>query len=88
MALTEAPQNTIRDGAMKCKHCQYWNRAKRASWHDIEGSTSVLVEHAQCRRYAPARGDRKGLGLPESVWPHVNATDWCGDFVPATVPRS
>ena len=66
---------------LTCKNCRFWNRALRAKWQDVtQGGGSVIIEHAQCRRYAPARVDDGRGNVPGRVWPHVNATDWCGDF--------
>lgn len=66
-----------------CRSCLWWNKARRASWTDTGPSgSSFLVEHAQCRRYAPGRVSSKDQAVPDRVWPHVNATDWCGDFTP------
>lgn len=68
----------------RCETCRFWNRAKRARWTDLGGDgRSILVEHAQCRRYAPSRllPDHRS-GTPDKVWPHVNASDWCGEHQP------
>ena len=63
-----------------CRDCRFWNRALRASWQDYDGKKSYMIEHAQCRRYAPSRlvGDKSPA--PGKAWPHVNANDWCGEF--------
>lgn len=66
---------------MDCASCQWWNKARRGSWADVgPGGKSFVIEHAQCRRYAPARVSTKGDAVPDRVWPHTNANDWCGDF--------
>ena len=67
-----------------CNACLFWNRAKRATWQDVgHGGKSYTIEHAQCRRYAPARFNPQVLGANiGSVWPHVNANDWCGEHQP------
>jgi hypothetical protein len=66
----------------ECKSCRWWNKARRATWNDCGPSGGYLVEHAQCRRYAPGRVTNKNDAVPDRVWPHVNANDWCGDFEP------
>jgi len=66
----------------ECRSCYFWNKAKRARWTDIsDGGGSIEIEHAQCRRYAPGarRASATGNSLPEPMWPHVNANDWCGE---------
>lgn len=62
-----------------CKSCRFWNASLRAKWNDVGRSGTILVEHAQCRRYAPSRLMADMRALPEKSWPHVNATDWCGE---------
>ena len=69
--------------ATECRSCRWWNKARKASWTDVaHGGKSYVIEHAQCRRYAPMRASNKNDAVPERVWPHVNANDWCGDFEP------
>lgn len=65
----------------RCSTCKFWNRARRASWTDFNGSKSYLIEHAQCRRHAPARvaADQKSP-VPGRAFPHVNADEWCGEW--------
>ena len=68
----------------RCETCRFWNRAKKANWQDFDGKRSYIIAHAECRRYAPARmpSDSK---VSSSVWPHVNANDFCGDHRPAAL---
>lgn len=62
----------------RCDTCRYWNAARKAMWTDAsDGGRSYLIAHAECRRYAPARLNDRSLG---SIWPHVNANDWCGEY--------
>lgn len=65
----------------RCGACRFWNRAKRDTWTDFDGSPAgVLVEHAQCRRSAPVPLYRGQGALADAKWPEVSATDWCGQF--------
>lgn len=69
------------ESSEQCTNCRWWNRARRASWTDVgEGGHSYVIEHAQCRRYAPSR--LSGNDRADRGWPEVNANDWCGDHSP------
>lgn len=76
--MTDAPKHKLspRVTCATCATCVWWNRARRASWTDYDGARSYIVEHAQCRRYAP--GAKRGEPMSRE-WPEVNANDWCGE---------
>lgn len=49
-----------------------------AAWSDDAPADQKehYVISAECRRYAPRRG------VSSYAWPHVEATDWCGEYQP------
>lgn len=65
--------------AVKCETCAWW-RAHGAMVHAVFDANGFIkpemrdTHHGDCRRHAPALG--------KAAWPHVHATDFCGEHKP------
>lgn len=61
------------------------NRCEICAFSSLE-KVSLTSEVTRCRRHAPLVSAGSGFDL--TVWPVVNPSDWCGEFLDKSADRS